>query len=219
MLYEKLQNLKYFKDIQSNKINNNKYKNNDGKDEIDGFLVDDGNFGLGESDLDDNKSFELDLNTVEDLDFEDKNDFKCMCDILRMKILSIKKTAKYFDENLSNHLYESIFILNFNQNSLLNSQPNDDFLLSSLLAYIQEDLESFCENKKYDFINILNDYQKQKFIKTIVMDLSESIVLNDNEKFLFFKRMLKNRYNELKFNNSFCKIDYITILPVGISGV
>ena len=51
------------------------------------------------------------------------------------------------------------------------------------------------------------------------MDLSESIVLNDNEKFLFFKRMLKNRYNELKFNNSFCKIDYITILPAGISGV
>ena len=51
------------------------------------------------------------------------------------------------------------------------------------------------------------------------MDLSESIVLNDNEKFLFFKRMLKNRYNELKFNGSFCKIDYITILPVGISGV
>ena len=50
----------------------------------------------------------------------------------------------------------------------------------SVEKYIQEDLESFCENKKYDFINILNDYQKQKFIKTIVMDLSESIVLNNH---------------------------------------
>ena len=219
LLYEKLQNLKDFKDIQSNKINNNKYKNNDNKDKINSFLVNDENFDLDESDLNNNKSFDLDLNTIEELDFEDKNKLKYIYDIFKMKILSIKKTAKYFDENLSNHLYESIFILNFNQNSLLNSQPNDDFLLSSLLAYIQEDLESFCENKKYDFINILNDYQKQKFIKTIVMDLSESIVLNDNEKFLFFKRMLKNRYNELKFNGSFCKIDYITILPVGISGV
>ena len=160
MLYEKLQNLKDFKDIQSNKINNNKYKNNDNKDKINSFLVNDENFDLDESDLNDNKSFELDLNTIEELDFEDKNNLKYIYDILKMKILSIKKTAKYFDENLSNHLYESIFILNFNQNSLLNSQPNDDFLLSSMLAYIQEDLESFCENKKYDFINILNDYQK-----------------------------------------------------------
>lgn len=102
---------------------------------------------MDESDVNNNKSFDLDLNTIEELDFEDKNNLKYIYDTLKMKILSIKKTAKYFDENLSNHLYESIFILNFNQNSLLNSQPNDDFLLSSLLAYIQEDLESFCEKK------------------------------------------------------------------------
>ena len=88
-----------------------------------------------------------------------------------------------------------------------------------ILDFIKNDLEIFCENNKYDFIDKLRETQKNKFTKQALIDLSNSIILNYEEEAKFINSMLKDKFKELKNDESFCKIDYITIIPFGKTGV
>ena len=218
LFYDKLKNLETFRDIKNN--NRDNYNNNDINNNYSEQIDDNEELILKESDLN-NKSFEFNPNINENLDNEFKINFGYIYDALKINIFSIKKKSKYFNDNLATKLYNFIFDLNFDKNTFQNFGliSNNDKIFISLMNYIKENLEKFCENKKNDFIDKLNTYQKGKFIKKTLIDLSESIILNESDKEYFCKRILKIKCENLKYDESFCKIDYITILPFGISGV
>ena len=75
---------------------------NDENDEID---ENDEKLKISESDLNNNKSFEIDLNFNEKLDYESKINIKYVYDNIKNKLFKFEKKSKYFDDNLSEKLY------------------------------------------------------------------------------------------------------------------
>ena len=153
------------------------------------------------------------------MDIENKINIKYVYDNIKNKIFNFEKKSKYLDNNLSKKLYNFIFSINFKENLILTSNIDNDINYILLLDYIKNDLEIFCENNKYEFINILKEHQKDKFTQQALIDLSSSIAVNYEKEAKFLNSMLKKKFEKLKQDETFCKIDYITIIPFGKTGV
>ena len=219
---ENLNNFNLFKiNKEENKTNIIKENINSSAQSDENYEIDenDEKLKISESDLNNNKSFEIDLNFNEKLDYESKINIKYVYDNIKNKLFKFEKKSKYFDDNLSEKLYNFIFSLNFKKNIIFTLNKEIDINFISLLDFIKNDLEIFCENNKYDFIDKLRETQKNKFTKQALIDLSNSIILNYAEEAKFINSMLKDKFKELKNDESFCKIDYITIIPFGKTGV
>ena len=215
--YEKLKQLNHFKDFKEDKINNNESNKESNCNNLN--LIKDEILDLDESFLNNNKSFEY-LNIIEKLEYEKKNNISNLINIVKTKVFTLEKKSKYFDDNLSKKLYNFLFELNFQENSTLSFLIDDsDLILIELINYIQKDLEIFCENNFYEFINSLNEYQKKLFTKDTLDNISKSIESNNEGNFIYGEDELKKKFINLKLDKSFCKIDYITIILSGKSGV
>lgn len=159
-----------------------------------------------------NRSFELDLNTIEEYHIENEEISLSFFNNLSDLFLSVKKNGKYLGEDLSNKLYNYLNKFEYQEDTIFDI---NDSLFMSLVKYIKTDLKLFCKNNQKNFIHILNNYSQNQLKKNI---FDRSSVLNENGKMIYFEK-IKKKFNDLKDNDSFLEINYITIILTGKSRI
>ena len=119
---------------------------------------------------------------------------------------------QYLNTDLSKSLYNFIdkFIY---QDIYFKKLKDDDSLFSSMIDYIRKDLNIFCKNNQREFINQLDLYNKGKF-----QNINYNFPLKEKLKQIYFEK-IKIKLNELKNNDSFEEIKYITIIIAGKSRI
>ena len=120
-------------------------------------------------------------------------------------------------ENINNEILSKFLNFVNTQESDFNKKTND-IPLNKLNQYIQNDLMNFFDTNKKDFIKnkIDNIYIKKNF--NFEINIIKDILKEEK-----FKSIYHNKFNEefelLIQNNNITKIDYLTIIIVGKSGV
>ena len=125
------------------------------------------------------------------------------------------KNWKYL-KNEKINLLENFLNKNDIQDSYFEERTNDE-AFNSLKDYIKNDLVSYFNNNNKQFINnIDNVYNK----KEILYDKSPiSKIMEFEEISSIYKKKIEKEFLNIENDHNFCKIDYLSIILVGRSGV
>ena len=188
-------------------------KNYDIKSEIQPQNLDDEELNLNKNEFK-NKSFEFDLNEIEKYDNENEENSVKLFDMLANFFSSFEIKGKYLKENSKKKLYNFMIEYQYQQDLFFDKIINkDDNILSSLINYIKSDLNLFCKNNQLNFIKILYNNNRNK-----LKNNNYIFAFNENVKSIYFEK-IKNKFNDLKNDNLFAEIKYITILVAGKSRI
>ena len=131
-----------------------------------------------------------------------------------------------FDENKFTTLSDDIknSLSNFLQKEIVyqedsfKKKDNTDKIFNELKDYIEIDLINFFESQKNDFIlNKINLPYSLKFLIANYDSIDQLIKGEEFEK--IYKVKINNKIDLINKNINFCKIDYLTIIVLGKSGV
>ena len=124
---------------------------------------------------------------------------------------------KYLDEKSKDSLNDFLQNNMIYQESYFNIEDND-IILKSLKEYEREDLVNFFELKKKEFIREkINNVYKNKYIYHDSTKISE---ITSSKKFKeILMNKITNKIDIINKEKDFCKIDYLSIIVIGKSGV
>ena len=128
----------------------------------------------------------------------------------------IKKKFKYLSEEDKTSI--SKFLNDIEKQNSFVDQESEDKIFKSLNSNINKDLLIFINQNKKDFISFGIDkiYGDNKF--SFKTNICSDIIINQNFKSIYESKLI-NEFDLLINNNEFTKIDYLTILIIGKSGV
>ena len=128
----------------------------------------------------------------------------------------IKKKFKYLLEQ--DVLSLDKFLNDIEKQDSFFNQNSDDTTFTSLNSIINKDLLNFINKNKKDFISHLIDkvYSNQKF--TYNINICSEIIMKQDFKSIYEQKLI-HEFELLINNNEFTKIEYLTILIIGKSGV
>ena len=209
LLNSKLKNLKNLGDLdfidRERNENMNIYNNRIGQYEelnLDEFL---------------NNSLELNTENIEELKMPvDLPDSVEIGNSYSNIIYTIKNSSLGYD--LTNKLHNYLLSFTFFNDKKFYKQIIDIPLLNRFLNYIKKDLEIFLKNKHYNFFCILSKYYGNNF----VFKNNLSTILEKNAKLIYSKKIeniIYSQSNYYKSQKDLLKIDYLSIIITGKSGV
>ena len=164
-----------------------------------------------------NHSLELNMESIEEIEMpadlpdniEMENSYKNIINTISNSSLS---------NDLANKLYDFLFNFTFYTEKKFYKQIIDIPSLNQLLNYIKKDLEIFLKNKHNYFFNILSRNYGNKF----VFNNNLSAIIGKNEKLIYTKKLeniIYGQTNYYKSQKDLLKIDYLSIIITGKSGV
>ena len=159
-------------------------------------------FDLNNNNESDNEEKE---NKNNDFDYNEENWFPL-----------VHKNLKYIDNNLINLLNNFVQKIEY-QDFYFNLNSKSDEIFEQLKEYIKKDLTIFFNSKKKNFIyNLDREYNKNRLSCN---SIPISKILEEEDALLNYKDKINIEFNRLKEDTNLSKIDYISIIIVGRSGV
>ena len=103
------------------------------------------------------------------------------------------------------------------QDSYFRKKDSSDNVFESIKNYQLQDLISFFESKKKYFIEDINNTYKLKNINPDKIYISK--IISSKQFIDIYMNKIKREINEIKNKKELCKIDYLSIIIIGRSGV
>ena len=128
-----------------------------------------------------------------------------------------KKKWKYLNENSQNSLNDFLNNNMLYQDSYFNKKDND-IVLNALKDYERNDLINFFESKKKYFM--IEKINKEYMTKQIHQSNTTITQITTSKEFkeIYINR-INNEVDKIKKDLNFCRIDYLSIIVMGRSGV
>jgi flagellar biosynthesis GTPase FlhF len=122
--------------------------------------------------------------------------------------------AKVINENFDNYVFGDYKIIDN-----IGKKYNENDKIFQILRKEEKDIlfKEFYKSKKNDFQNYMYLYLKKQNLN-FATTLTKQILTNENA-IKIFDTKIKEEIGQLKQNESFLKIDYLTIMILGVTGV
>ena len=155
----------------------------------------------------------------DDFNYGQENQIKIVKSINGYRWFPFKQNKFKYLNNNSLSLLNDFMENKVEYQNICFKNANSDKIFEALNNYELNDLKNFFDSKKIIFINEINDTYKEKNIKINDIYSLKKIILSSKQ----FEDAYINKINKeieiINRNETFCKIEYLSVIVIGQSGV